>query len=145
MKHEQSYGVIPLKKIKEEWYVLLIQHHAGHWSFPKGHPEGVEIPLETAKRELFEETGLVVSQILSDQPLEENYHFKWDGHTIQKKVHYFIAEVKGDVILQSEEIANHQWTAIEEAEKKVTFPEAKRLCRQVICLSIFSNKNNRQN
>ena len=35
----------------------MVRSHQG-WSFPKGHQEGRETPEETAKREVWEETGI---------------------------------------------------------------------------------------
>ena len=41
--------------------ILLIRHRkGGHWSFPKGHVEGTETEVETAKREIKEETAIDV-------------------------------------------------------------------------------------
>jgi ubiquinone/menaquinone biosynthesis C-methylase UbiE len=37
---------------------LMVRHSIRAWEFPGGHAEGNETPLETAKREFFEETGL---------------------------------------------------------------------------------------
>ena len=39
---------------------LLIQQKAGHYGFPKGHVEKNETEVETAIREIKEETGLEV-------------------------------------------------------------------------------------
>ncbi len=51
-RREHSYGIIPLKKKEGVWNVLLVQLHAGHWGFPKGHPNNHETTLDTAQREL---------------------------------------------------------------------------------------------
>jgi|ERR1700733_5334222 len=129
--HEASYGIIPLKKMNKQWSLLLVRHYAGHWAFPKGHPEPGETPVQTAERELFEETGLSISQFFAFLPLEERYQFKLEGKHIIKSVQYFLAEVTGKVKLQSREISGSMWIKVDDAEKYATFQESQNLCKQV--------------
>ena len=56
MKHEKSCGAVIIKNNK----VLVLQQVAGHWGFPKGHVEKGETEVETAIREIKEETNLDV-------------------------------------------------------------------------------------
>lgn len=130
MPYEESFGIIPLKKEKGEWFVFLVQHHAGHWGFPKGHAENKEVPKETAKRELFEETGLHVIKFLCETPVEETYFFTFEGERIKKKVFYFIAEVSGDIRLQKNEIAAGKWTLLSQATDEISFFQAKKVCEK---------------
>ncbi|MGA8163521.1 MAG: NUDIX domain-containing protein [Waddliaceae bacterium] len=109
----------------------MIQHRAGHWSFPKGHPEKGERGIEAAQRELFEETGLRVKEILYKEPFCEYYHYTRNAALVHKKVVYFFAVVEGDVTLQKEELSASRWVPLSQAEEHVTFPEAKRLCSEV--------------
>ncbi len=132
MQHEHSFGIIPLRRFQGCWQVFLIQHRAGHWSFPKGHQDGSETPQETAKRELFEETGLSVVQFLPFKELEEYYIFrKSDETVIKKRVTYFMAEAEGDVKLQMEELAEGKWASLSEAMDLITFKEALKICSEV--------------
>lgn len=130
---QSSFGIIPLKSVaKNQWEVLLIQHQAGHWSFPKGHSEKGEEPQQTAERELLEETGLQISQFLSDHPFIEKYWFMTKGIKIEKTVTYFLAIVKGEIKLQEEEIKHYMWVPLEKAEEYVSFKEAKRICHEAV-------------
>jgi len=131
MALEQSFGIIPLRRRKGSWEVFLIQHHAGHWGVPKGHPELNETPQQTASRELTEETGLDVLRFLDHHPLEEGYWFTREGEKVHKTVQYFVAEVQGNVVLQEEELLEGKWVPLEKAERHMTFPEGKKLCRLV--------------
>ena len=131
-KSEHCYGVIPLRKKKNGWEVLLVHHLAGHWAFPKGHGNAGEDPHETAKRELMEETGLSVHRFLWLDPLQEEYFFIRDGKQIDKQVDYYVAEVEGEGYPQMEEISEVRWIALSEAESLATFPESKRLCLELI-------------
>ena len=85
---ETAFGVVPIRGKK----ILLVQHKALHWGLPKGHHLNSESSLETAERELFEETHLRVVRWLAIDPLEENYTFQRDGVTVEKKVVYFCAD-----------------------------------------------------
>lgn len=132
MRMETSYGVIPLRVHQHAWQILLVQHHAGHWSFPKGHPDPGESPQQAAERELQEETGLTVQRYLTPEPLIEHYFFTFQGERISKAVHYFLALVKGKVVIQEAEIKASQWLTLPEAFACITFKEGKRLCQEVI-------------
>ncbi len=129
--HETSFGIIPMRLEGKGWEVLVIRHLAGHWGFPKGRPDGESLPLETAKRELMEETGLTVVKVLREAPFVESYTFKRGGKVIDKNVSYFPARVQGEVRLQKEELAAFEWLPLLQAKEKVTFGPAKALCREV--------------
>lgn len=61
MKIEKSCGAIVFRRDHGKLLYLVLQHTAGHWSFPKGHIEEGETETETAQREILEESGLQVS------------------------------------------------------------------------------------
>lgn len=127
MREETSYGIIPLKKESNEWVTLLVQHQAGHWGFPKGHPEPDETPEETAARELQEETGLSVVEFLKIDPIQETYTFD----DIRKTVIYSAAMVEGELCEACDEIQAKEWVKLDEAEGKISFTESKRICRTI--------------
>ncbi len=131
MKNDYSYGIIPLRQEEQKWFVLLVQHHAGHWAFPKGHADVGESPRQAAERELLEETGLKVHAYLSDQVLSEHYYFTFNKQRINKVVDYFVALVEGDVTLQEDEIQASCWLPLSEAIEMMTFKEGKDLILQI--------------
>lgn len=124
---ETAWGIVPLKRSATGWEILLIKSGHNFWGLPKGHPEAHETPKQTAERELLEETGLQVQKFLSDEILYEKYTFTKGGEKVHKTVGYFIAEVKGKVHLQKEELLDFQWIDLEKAADVATYPEAKRL------------------
>lgn len=130
---EASFGIIPLIQEKGEWKVLLILHQKGHhWAFPKGHGVKGESALETAKRELEEETGLRVHRLLQETPLTERYQFHRKGEMVYKTVSYFPAVVEGEIVLQEEEIKEYKWVPLKEAVRHLTFREARQMCEDLM-------------
>lgn len=127
---EKSYGIIPLRFQNEQWMLFLVCHQAGHWAFPKGHPEKRESPEQTAKRELREETGLSIIRFFSPSPIEERYTFSLEEETIEKTVFYYLAEVQGKEKLQEKEISDGAWLNFHEAKKRITFREGRRVCEE---------------
>ncbi len=132
---EASFGIIPLQQVDGTWQVLLILHKGGrHWAFPKGRSNPGETALESARRELKEETGLDVDNLLQDEPLTEQYEFRRRGESVVKTVQYFPAVVSGTVRLQPEEIQDAKWVLLKEAVRHLTFREAKEMCRMLVRL-----------
>jgi len=127
----KAFGVIPLQNILGEWSALLIQHLEGHWSFPKGRPESGEEPLESAYRELQEETGLRVEHLLSSEPFMEFYNFEWQGNRVEKTVYYYLAIVEGVLLLQEEEVQAAKWVSLKEIQKHLTFSEIKKMVKKI--------------
>ncbi len=54
-----TYGaIITIKRDKGDLYALVQGRYTGKWSFPKGHSNEGELPLECTLREVGEETGI---------------------------------------------------------------------------------------
>ena len=113
MINEKSCGAIVYRKYHGNTEILLIKHiNSGHWSFPKGHVERGETEVETAHREILEETSI---DTIIDPTFREtvSYFPKKDTHKI---VVYFIAKAKNtNYVPQKEEIADVRWIEIDRA------------------------------
>ena len=130
---EKSYGIIPLRQENGVWQVLLILHQGGrHWAFPKGHGNAGETALDSATRELKEETGLDIQKLLQDSPLVERYQFHRKHEVVVKTVQYFPALVSGELKLQAEEIRDAKWVPLKEAASHLTFKESKEMCNKLV-------------
>lgn len=136
MLNDFSCGVIPYRLNRDGVReFLLIQHNAGHWAFPKGHPEQGETDLQAATRELAEETGLTQVQIDPQQPFDEHYRFtKKSGKQVNKRVVYFLGQVALDhtVTLQEEEVCAYAWGDANQTRDRITFDEGRALFDQVL-------------
>ncbi len=131
MVDEASYGIIPIRKTDHGWEVCIVKHCTGHWSFPKGHPEKDETPVETATRELKEETDLDILRLHSDKVLEEKYVYRYKGELRNKTVKYYVAEVIGDLKILPKELQEGKWLPVESAAAQVTFPQARTICEDL--------------
>lgn len=129
---DASFGIIALIRKEGEWRTFLVCHLAGHWGFPKGHADGEEPHQAAAERELFEETKLQVARYLPLPSLQERYCFMHEGRRIDKVVTYFLAEVKGEAVIDKSELLEGRWVALNKAEGLLTYPEGKALCREVV-------------
>lgn len=130
--HDTSYGIVPLKQEEGVWKVLIVMHvKSSFWGFPKGHAEMGENPIDAASRELFEETGLKIDNLLQNDSIVESYKYFIKSGVVYKKVHYFPAIVSGNLSPQVEEIQECQFVTIDKAFELLTFKEAKAILEEV--------------
>ncbi len=130
MKYEKSCGAVVVKNDENhKLKILLIRQIQGHWCFPKGHVEENETEHETAKREIFEETGIEI-QFLSDFRVSTGYSPR-EG--IQKEVVYFLAEkTGGSDSVQLEEVSEIAWVSLIEANSLITYDSDAKILHQAI-------------
>lgn len=125
MKYEKSCGAI----VVDDEKVLLVKHNAGHWDFPKGHVEEGETEIETAIREVKEETNIDIkiekeNKYISEYSPKEN---------VMKTVIYFIGEkVGGEDKPQIEEVSDVEWLDVNKAVERITHQRSKEIMMQVI-------------
>lgn len=135
MTYEKSCGAIVYRKHHGNIEILLIKHiNSGHWSFPKGHVEQNETEVETALREVKEETGI---DVLIDPSFRETVTY-FPRKDTQKIVVYFIGKAKSyEYLRQEDEIADIRWVDIGHALQMLTYENDKTIvnkARMSICL-----------
>lgn len=133
MPEENAYGFVPVYRDNGVARFLLV-HQKDHWSFPKGHVEGNELPLETAKRELFEETGIKDITVIPDITFVDEFTFTRDNILTKKKNTYFLATVSTTEGLQPQigEISECRFVTYEEALNLFEFENSKEVLRQAL-------------
>jgi 8-oxo-dGTP pyrophosphatase MutT (NUDIX family) len=126
-----SFGIIPIQKRSGKIYILLVKHVSGHyWGFPKGKAMAGEVPHETARRELEEETGLEIKELLSGRLFHEMYSFEKNHEHFHKEVVYFPAIVTGEVTLSHpEEVEEAQWCSLENLESLLTYGPSRQIAK----------------
>jgi 8-oxo-dGTP pyrophosphatase MutT (NUDIX family) len=114
----KTYGAILKAK---DYYALVQGRCTGKWSFPKGHSNEGEEPLECALRELAEETGI--------DNLPEPYEYVQVGYG-----KYFIFNLTKYIPLiprDTQEIMDTKWVTLDEMEKMRLNADASQYRRQL--------------
>lgn len=125
MKYEKSCGAVIFDGDK----ILVIQQVKGHWGFPKGHVEEGETEVQTAIREIKEETNLDV-EIDETHRYVEHYS---PEEGIEKDVVFFIAKkIGGEVKVQEEEVKDTEWLLPKDAMERLTFDTSRNILSKVM-------------
>ena len=128
MRYIKSCGVVAYKRIENINHYLIIQSLNGDVGFPKGHMESGESELETAIRELKEETGVDV-KVIQGFRRQIEYELRRIPDTIKQSV-YFIGECTSDkIICQELEVAEASFVSYQDALKILTFEETKNILK----------------
>ena len=129
MIKEKSCGAVVYKKEKEKIYFLIEEMKAGHYSIPKGHVENNETEIETALREIKEETNLEVN--LDSNFREVVSYSPYEGCI--KDVVFFVAEAMTfDMKEQLIEVTSLKWLEPVEAINILTFDSDKEVLRKAL-------------
>ncbi len=139
MKREKSCGAIITRNDLRNLEILLIHQVQGHWSFPKGHVEEGETELQTASREIKEETNVDVT-FEDGFRMTTEYSPKPD---VIKEVVYFIAHpVSADEKPQLSEVQELKWVTLVEADSLLTYDSDAHLLKKAYeFLKLQENEN----
>ncbi len=123
MVKEVSAGAIVYTENDGKYLYLLTQNKNGnHFSFPKGHIEKDESVIETAKREVYEETGIMFELI--SEKMQVNTYLMPNG--IYKDVYYFLGKASNTKITKQEsEVLVAGWYTKEQVFKYLTYDSDK--------------------
>ena len=127
MQKETSAGIILYNDKHDERQFLLLKYPGGHWDFVKGKMENGEEPKQTANRETQEETGITDIEFIDGFEESVEYEFRFNNDLIQKKVIFFLAKTNISKISLSHEHKDFVWLEYEDAMKKITFQNAKKI------------------
>ena len=131
MKIEVTSGAVVYRIVDQKIEYLLLQsmNEGNFWGFPKGHVEAGEDLLQTAHREIREETQLDLT--INDQfHVTTEYDLPNGNH---KKMTLYTAklEQETDLTLQAIEIKNAGWFDYETARNRLTYDNLKQLLDDV--------------
>lgn len=126
---ENASGAVVYRLVDQQpQYLLLKSATSDFWGFPKGHVEGNETDIETAVREIREETSLEVT-------IDPTFHADLDydmknGH--HKHVVLYTSKVPADVTIkrQVEEISDFGWFDFATAHERLSYPNLQDLLTQ---------------
>ena len=90
MIHTESAGGVV---VNAEGRVLLVSQHGTSWSLPKGHLEAGEAPLDAARREIREESGVTRLELVRPLGSYSRHRLSADGgedRSELKTIHLFL-------------------------------------------------------
>ncbi len=137
MLKEFSCGAVIYKTVNNKPVFLLVHSKRnGRWGFPKGHIEKGESEIDTAKREIFEETGIKDVQFIEGFRQEDIYIIdgtipQTKGRTAEKHSIYFLCKTLEEPNrFDKEEITEFRWADIDESMKLLSFDNQKDIIKK---------------
>ena len=124
---EKSCGAVVYTKESGNIEYVIIRSKEGIYGFPKGHTEENETEMETALREVVEETGLAV-KLIHGFRTEDTHTFIRNGETRLKHIVYFLGEYSGQTpVAQESELSGVYSMDYESALSVFQYESSKRL------------------
>lgn len=120
----------------EPEFLLLLHRHGHYWSFPKGRKNKGETDIETARREIREETGIEDFTLLERGgklfSSSVRYFVRRGKSFIPKEVRYFLVKFskRVEVSLSREHIA-YKWLKFDDALANLSHNNSKELLTKV--------------
>ena len=126
MNYVKSCGFIVYKLINNEIYYLVIKSINGDVGFPKGHMEYNESEVETAIREVKEETNIDVNIVCDFRHLIE-YKLVNKIDTIKQSIYFIGKAINDDIIPLKTEVLGASFIPFNKAIELLTFKETKEM------------------
>lgn len=135
---ETSIGAVVFRKTDRGRLYLLLHYPSGHFDFAKGHVEEGETEEMTLRRETEEESGIKDLKVFPHR-VSIRYFYAAKGTERKKRlrqghgiwifkvVHFYPAETETKELVISHEHQGFIWEYYDEALKRVTFGNAKRV------------------
>jgi len=146
MIREFSAGAVVLRHMRDQWWVAVIEPgHEGEpedrkhmVALPKGNIDAGEKPVQTAVREVGEETGLRAVPIAKLADIKYVYQRKWSDHAkIFKVVSFFLMKYQSGQIddvttKMRHEVRRAYWLQLDEAARHLSYPGERQMARKAL-------------
>ena len=118
-----------MRRMRGRWWLAVVRprrddHRPQVWALPKGLIDAGERGIETALREVYEETGL---RAVPDQKLGDvRYVYTWEGERVFKVVSFFLLRATGGRIGELPagmeiEVAEARWVPLADAPRMLAY------------------------
>ncbi|KAG4083882.1 NUDIX hydrolase domain-like protein [Neocallimastix lanati (nom. inval.)] len=122
IRKQKSCGAVVYKMENGKPFFLIEHMVKGHISLPKGHVKKNETEVDTALREIKEETNLMVDL---DTGFRHTIGYS-PKKNVYKDVVFFIAEAKeGEMKNQESEVTSLEWLPFQQALEALTYEDDK--------------------
>ncbi len=129
MIEEVSAGFI-LFLVEEDRPLYLLLKHRTYWGFPKGGIEEGEDPLQSAIRELKEETAIENIKVIEGFHRTIEYVYYFGGKKRHKVVHLFLAQAFDRAFCVSFEHWGGAWFDFDVAYRFSRYPENRKVLKE---------------
>ena len=127
MIRETSAGAVVYFREANEIKYLLLNYAHGHWDFPKGHIDPGELEIDTVRREVREETGIMDLE-LGEKPIgKTRYTFLRRGNPVAKSVALYLAQTHTETVRISREHKSWAWLNFNDALSRLTYPASRNI------------------
>ena len=127
IKYEKSCGAVIYTVQNGTRFYLVEQMQKGHVSLCKGHVEKDETELQTAEREIREETNLEVEFV---KGFRKTIAYSPSTDCMKTVVFFLACAEHTSVRAQEEEVRAIQWLTFENAVEALTFDSTREILRQ---------------
>lgn len=124
---EKSCGVVLFRDEGDKRLFLTLKYPGGHIDLVKGHVELNETEIETATRELIEETGISDVEYVEGFRQHISYKYMKNNKPSNKQVIFFLGRTDLEDVKLSHEHHEFYWLPFEQALEKLTYDNAKNL------------------
>ncbi|WP_431843444.1 NUDIX hydrolase [Calidifontibacter indicus] len=132
LEETSAGGVVIDVRSGTAWLALIARYNrAGRleWCLPKGHVEPGETLVETAVREVAEETGIYGRALITLGTID--YWFSTPRFRIHKRVHHYLLEaLDGEITVENDpdqEAVDAAWFRLDEVDSRLTFANERRI------------------
>ncbi len=130
MERINTVGGILYRIENDKILYLLLQYPDKAWGFPKGIQDEGETLEQTAKREIWEETGIKNIELNVNHKFEFDYFCTYNDIKYHKFATLFLAKSDTKEIIISDEHLDSEWQTFEKALKKLTYENNKEILRK---------------
>lgn len=134
-KKQVVAGFVVYRKTSDGTKFLLLYRRGNYWNFPKGHFKPGERSIDTALRELEEETGIKKGElhIAPNFRAYERFYFKIGNQGIYDTVILFLAEThKAEIRIRPREHSGFGWFLYQDAVNVIgkKYADTKKVLKQ---------------